>query len=92
MSVFEAVMMICFGSAWPFSIYKSYTSRSNKGKSLWFMIIVITGYISGVLHKIIFNFDFVIAFYLFNLVLVLADAALYFRNYLLSKEYARVNM
>ncbi|MCL1972699.1 MAG: hypothetical protein FWG57_06920 [Endomicrobia bacterium] len=81
MSVFEAVMMLCFGSAWPFSIYKSYTSRSNKGKSLWFLIIVLIGYTSGVLHKILFNFDFVITFYIFNLTLVLIDTALYFRNY-----------
>jgi hypothetical protein len=86
MSVFEAVMMLCFGSAWPFSIYKSYTSRSNKGKSLWFMVIVLVGYTSGILHKILFNFDFIITFYILNLVLVLIDASLYFRNYLASKN------
>ena len=86
MSVFEAVMMLCFGSAWPFSIYKSYTSASNKGKSLWFMIIVLTGYASGILHKIIFNLDFAIVFYILNLVLVLVDTSLYFRNYLMAKK------
>lgn len=86
MSVFEAVMMVCFGFAWPFSIYKSYTSRSNKGKSLWFMVIVLTGYVCGILHKIIFNFDFIIVLYIMNLLLVLADTCLYFRNYLISKK------
>ena len=45
MSGFEAVMMLCFGSAWPFSIYKSYTSRSNKGKSVWFLGSVDTNYV-----------------------------------------------
>ncbi|MCL2144484.1 MAG: hypothetical protein FWH43_03205 [Endomicrobia bacterium] len=86
MSIFEAVMMLCFGCAWPFSIYKSYTSRSNKGKSLWFLIIVVIGYTCGILHKILFNFDFIIAFYIFNFILVLADTALYFRNYLIIKK------
>jgi hypothetical protein len=86
MSIFEAVMLICFGSAWPFSIYKSYTSKSNKGKSIWFLVIVIIGYASGILHKIIFNFDFIIAFYIFNLLLVLADALVYFRNIIIAKN------
>jgi len=38
MSIFEALMMIFFGLAWPFSIYKSYKSKSNNGKSLWFLL------------------------------------------------------
>jgi hypothetical protein len=41
---FEAFMRVCFGAAWPFSIYKSYKSRINKGKSLGFLIVVIIGY------------------------------------------------
>jgi len=32
MSVFEAIMLLCFGAAWPFSIYKSYKSKSIMGK------------------------------------------------------------
>ena len=44
MSIFEAIMLICFGAAWPFSIYKSYTSRENTGKSiLYFRNKKITG-------------------------------------------------
>lgn len=86
MSVFEAVMMLCFGSAWPFSIYKSYASRSNKGKSLWFLLIVLGGYVCGIAHKIVYNCDFVIIFYIFNFLMVLADAVLYFRNYLIAKK------
>lgn len=31
MSIFEVIMLICFGAAWPFSIYKSYTSTSTSG-------------------------------------------------------------
>jgi hypothetical protein len=81
MSIFEIIMLVCFGAAWPFSIYKSYTSKSNKGKSLWFLCIVIIGYIAGTIHKIVYNYDYVIYLYIFNLCLILTDTALYFRNY-----------
>ncbi|MCL2485817.1 MAG: hypothetical protein FWF00_02130 [Endomicrobia bacterium] len=90
MSIFEAIMMICFGFAWPFSIYKSYKSRSNKGKSLWFLVIVIIGYSCGIIHKVFYNFDFVIILYSLNFALVLTDSGLYFRNYLISKKEAEV--
>ncbi len=80
MSIFEAVMMICFGAAWPFSIYKSYTSRSNQGKSLLFLIVVEIGYISGIIHKILYSFDLVFYLYAFNMLLVTTDILLYKRN------------
>ena len=50
------------------------------------LIVILIGYASGVLHKILFNFDFVIAFYIFNLTLVFIDTALYFRNYRITKK------
>jgi hypothetical protein len=80
MSFFEAGMLVCFGAAWPFSIYRSYKSRSNSGKSLVFLLIVVTGYILGMLHKVIYNFDGVFYLYAFNCLMVLADTAVYFRN------------
>jgi hypothetical protein len=80
MSIFEAIMLLCFGAAWPFSIYKSYKSRSIKGKSLLFLLIVFTGYISGVLHKFFYNFDNVIYLYILNMVMVGIDITLYLRN------------
>ena len=80
MSLFEAMMLICFGAAWPVSIYKSYKSRTNDGKSLLFLIIVAIGYLSGVTHKLIYNFDLVIYLYIANAIMVLADIALYYRN------------
>jgi hypothetical protein len=78
-------MMVCFGFAWPFSIYKSYKSKSNKGKSLWFLVIVLTGYSCGIIHKVFYNFDYVIILYALNFMLVFADSCLYFRNYLLER-------
>jgi hypothetical protein len=79
MSMFEIVMLVCFGSAWPFSIYRSWKSKTVKGKSLAFLVIVMVGYISGILHKIFFNNDPVIYMYITNLILVSVDTALYVR-------------
>ena len=80
MSVFEIIMLVCFGAAWPFSIYKSYKSRSAAGKSILFLLIVLIGYGSGILHKIYYNFDNVIFLYMLNMLMVGVDIVLYVRN------------
>ena len=80
MSHFEIIMLICFGAAWPFSIFRSWKSHSTKGKSLLFMIIVMVGYIAGVLHKLVFDHDLVIYLYALNFFMVAVDVALYLRN------------
>jgi hypothetical protein len=80
MSIFEIIMLVCFGSAWPFSIYRSYTSKSVKGKSLVFLIIVLVGYLAGILHKFFFNYDGVVYLYIVNFTLVAVDTGLYIRN------------
>lgn len=80
MSIFEIIMLLCFGTAWPFSIYKSYKARKNSGKSVVFLYIVIIGYISGILHKLIYNYDVVIFLYILNSLMVIADILLYYRN------------
>jgi hypothetical protein len=80
MSVFEIIMLTCFGAAWPFSIYKSFKSRRNNGKSVVFLTILVLGYISGIIHKLVFSYDPVIYLYILNSLMVSADIALYFRN------------
>jgi hypothetical protein len=80
MSVFEIVMLLCFGVAWPFSIHKSLTSHSVKGKSLAFLLIVWFGYLAGILHKIFYHPDVVVVFYIINMSMVTVDALLYLRN------------
>ncbi len=80
MSVFEALMLLCFGTAWPISVWKSYRSRQTAGKSLPFMIIVFIGYISGALHKILYHLDWVLALYILNGLLVATDIGLFLRN------------
>jgi hypothetical protein len=80
MSPFEIIMLACFGFAWPFSIVRSWRSRTAKGKSIMFLIVVILGYASGVLHKVIYSWDKVVLLYILNLIMVSIDAAIYFRN------------
>ena len=80
MSILEALMMISFGFAWPFSIWKSYKSKSTKGKSILFLVVVVFGYICGIIHKLLYSMDYALVFYILNLILVSVDIALYFRN------------
>lgn len=80
MSVFEITMLVCFGAAWPVSIYKSLRTRAVAGKSLFFLLIVFVGYVAGILHKIIFQYDLVIFLYALNALMVGIDIVLYLRN------------
>lgn len=84
-SIFEIIMLLCFGSAWPFSIYKSYVSKSVAGKSAQFLIILMVGYVAGILHKVFYSFDGVIILYILNLCMISIDLTLYFRNKRLSQ-------
>ncbi len=86
MSIFEIIMLVCFGAAWPFSIYKSYRSKNNNGKSVIFLFIVVIGYLAGILHKALFNFDLVIILYAVNCIMVSVDILFYFRN----RRYTRM--
>lgn len=80
MSIFEIVMLICFGAAWPLSIYKAYISRSTQGKSVLFLIVILVGYVAGILNKVFNQYDEVVYLYLLNFVMVLIDLLIYFRN------------
>ena len=80
MGIFEFLMLCCFGFSWPFSIAKSIRSRSTKGKSLEFMLLIVAGYIFGIIHKVLCNFNWVTWAYVALMMLVVADIALYFRN------------
>lgn len=74
-------MLICFGCSWPINVYKSYKSRSTSGKSLTFLLIIVAGYVFGIAGKIMSgNINYVLIFYLLNLLVVSADILLYFRN------------
>jgi hypothetical protein len=80
--VLEFGMIACFGAAWPISIHRSVKSRTTKGKSFVFLLIVLVGYIFGIARKV-FMTDYYIAFYAycFNFMLVAVDSALWLYNY-----------
>ena len=78
MSFFEAAMLVCFGVSWPVSIAKALRTKVVAGKSPLFMAIVCLGYLSGVVHKALHSFDWIIALYALNFVLVAFDLSLYF--------------
>ncbi len=84
--IFEAAMVICFGISWPTSVYKSYKSRTTKGKSLMFECFIFLGYVCGIIGKIVTNnITYVFVFYVINICMVGIDICLYRRNYKLDK-------
>ncbi|MBQ9103962.1 MAG: hypothetical protein IJY57_02615 [Clostridia bacterium] len=94
--ILEIVMLICFGASWPNNVIKSYKAKTTKGKSLAFLILIILGYIAGIVSKLvnpsyIENFSskwYVLIFYVLNLIMVAIDLGLYIRNYRLDKASA----
>ena len=79
-------MLICFGMAWPLNIYKSITTRSVEGKSCLFLYVIVIGYLSGIIHKIVYNRDNVLILYVINLIMVSIDIFLYHRNVRLAQS------
>ena len=86
MSIFEALMLVCFGLSWPTSIAKSLKSRTAKGKSVTFLYFLELGYIFGMINKVLNGFNFVFWLYLLNFSMILIDIALYYRNCRLDAE------
>lgn len=78
-SYYEILMLLCFGVSWPVALMKTYKSKSVKGKSLLFLFLILLGYVFGIIHKVIYNFDYVIWLYVANGLLVFADMALWFK-------------
>ncbi len=72
-------MLVCFGLSWPISIAKALRTRRVEGKSPLFMVVICVGYLSGILHKLLFSLDWVIVLYAINLLMVAMDLFLYYR-------------
>ena len=75
-SIWEIIMVVCFGFSWPFSILKTIRVKNPTGKSYLFMTLIIIGYLAGCVHKIIYDLDAAIWLYVLNTVLVGTDMAL----------------
>ena len=86
-AIFETIMLVCFGLSWPINVIKAYKAGTTKGTSLPFILLIITGYIAGITAKIVngqFNYVFIV--YIINLVIVMLNVVVYFRNYHLDKK------
>ncbi|MBQ8540268.1 MAG: hypothetical protein IJ435_02210 [Clostridia bacterium] len=86
-SVFETIMLVCFGLSWPLNVIKAYKARTAKGTSLPFIILIITGYVAGITAKVVtqqINYVFIV--YLINLAIVAINVLVYFRNTHLDKK------
>ena len=77
--IFETIMLICFGSSWPFAIMKSLRTRCVNGKSIIFLFLIFCGYIAGITYKLLANFDQVIWLYMLNSSMIMTEILLYFK-------------
>jgi hypothetical protein len=84
-------MLICFGFAWPLSIYKSFVSKKTAGKSLLFLLVLQIGYVAGVLFKLTEYWSNLktnpnetisinLYLYILNFVMITIDELLFLRN------------
>ena len=88
-SIFESVMLICFGLSWPLNVIKAYKAKTAKGTSLPFILLIIIGYVAGITAKVITGqINYVLIVYLLNLLIVSLNIVVYIRNMTLDRKYA----
>ena len=86
-SIFETVMLVCFGFSWPLNVIKAYKAKTAKGTSLPFILLIIAGYIAGISAKLITGqVNYVLIAYILNLAIVSLNVVVYFRNVSLDKK------
>ena len=89
----EIIMLICFGVSWPINAWKAYKARSTKGTSLLFLLLIFTGYVAGIGSKLlnptymasISTKWYVLAVYVINLLSLIVNLLIYYRNSKLMK-------
>ncbi len=69
-------MLICFGAAWPFSIYRMLKTKKSQGKSVPFLIVLLVGYLSGILFQYFGERNMIICLYVLNALMVTIDFSL----------------
>jgi hypothetical protein len=86
--IFEAIMVVSFGLSWPISILKTLKAKTAKGKSPFFIGLIVFGYICGITSKILNSVEnnvalnYVFIFYCLNLLMTSFDLGLniYYRR------------
>ena len=78
--ILEIAMIVAFGFSWPNNIITTYKNKSTKGKSLAFLLLIDTGYVCGIIGKLLSGniVWYVLFFYILNFIMVTADLVLYF--------------
>lgn len=92
----EIIMIVSFGISWPMNVMKSLKARTTKGKSLAFILLILFGYICGIISKFVnvaymASFSekwYVVIFYIINFCMVSLDLCIYIRNYKLDQKRA----
>ncbi len=77
----EATMLAAFSVSWYCSIWKMLTTKRASGKSLGFVLLIVGGYVCGILSKLALYVDTghlsaLIALYSWNLLVTAFDAFL----------------
>ena len=81
----EIAMLCLFGCSWPFNIAKALRTRTAKGKSVVFEVLVIIGYLIGLFGKLYAykqtgTLAYSVWFYIADILMVTIDLILYFVN------------
>ena len=88
-SIFETLMLVCFGLSWPFNLVKSIKAKTAKSMSLKFLLLIEFGYVCGIAAKFISgNINYVLIVYFLNLIVVGANIVVFFINKNLDKKGA----
>ena len=78
--ILEFGMLFAFGFSWPFAIARTYRAKRVDGKSPMFMIIVLLGYVGGILARLLdanTSNDWLAIVYVIDMALVSTDLTLY---------------
>ena len=80
-AVLEAIMLVCFGLSWPINAVKAWKSKTAAGTSWMFLALITFGYLAGIASKFAGGtVNWVLAVYIFNLVALIVNWAVFVRN------------
>ena len=83
-TIFEGIMILCWGISWPAAVIKTYKTKNVEGISILFLWFVFLGYISGLMFKMFEalgsgHINPVTILYIINLVFVGSELVMYYK-------------
>ena len=87
--MWEGLMLICFGASWPPAIIKTVRVKNPAGKSFIFMTLILAGYFSGIVGKIVAMKADCLTYWVFWVYIL--DFAMVATDFILSLYYAQKN-